>query len=118
MGSTYVTVHHDRGDDQAAVEEPLEIRVDGEPLTVTMRTPGDDIDLAAGFLFTEGLLPRLDDVHEIKMSDERVAAVNLKPRRTIATGLDRKTAARNFLTPSACGVFGKDSIEAIRVRSC
>ena len=55
--------------DLLAVEEPLEIRVDGEPLTVTMRTPGDDIDLAAGFLFTEGLLGVLVHVLEISMSD-------------------------------------------------
>ena len=103
--------------DLLATEEPLEIRVDGSPLTVTMRTPGDDIDLAAGFLFTEGLLPRLDDVHEIRMCDENVAAVTLKPGRTLAGGSGRQTAARNFLTTSACGVCGKDSIEAIRVRS-
>ena len=103
--------------DLLAAEEPLEIRVNGTPLTVTMRTPGDDIDLAAGFLFTEGLLPRLDDVHEIRMCDENVAAVTLKPGRTLAGGLDPKTAARNFLTTSACGVCGKDSIEAIRTRS-
>jgi FdhD protein len=100
--------------DLLAAEEPLEIRVDGAPLTVTMRTPGDDIDLAAGFLFTEGLLPRLDDVDEIRMCDENVAAVTLKPGRTLATG---PQAARNFLTTSACGVCGKDSIEAIRTRS-
>jgi FdhD protein len=85
--------------------------VDGEPLTVTMRTPGDDIDLAAGFLFTEGLLPRLDEVHEIRMCDQNVAAVDLKPGRQLAGG------QRNFVTTSACGVCGKDSIEAIRVRS-
>jgi FdhD protein len=103
--------------DLLATEEPLEIRVDGAALTVTMRTPGDDIDLAAGFLFTEGLLPRLDDVHEIRMCDENVAAVTLKPGRTLAGGSGRQTAARNFLTTSACGVCGKDSIEAIRVRS-
>jgi FdhD protein len=100
--------------DLLASEEPLEIRVDGEPLTVTMRTPGDDIDLAAGFLFTEGLLPGLDDVHEIRMCDENVAAVTLKPGRTLA---DRPGAGRKFLTTSACGVCGKDSIEAIRTRS-
>ncbi len=103
--------------DLLAAEEPLEIRVDGAPLTVTMRTPGDDIDLAAGFLFTEGLLPRLDDMHEIRMCDENVAAVTLKPGRTLATGPGSQTAARNFLTTSACGVCGKDSIAAIRTRS-
>src|ERR1700736_4508270 len=100
--------------DLLASEEPLEIRVDGEPLTVTMRTPGDDIDLAAGFLFTEGLLPGLDDVHEIRMCDENVAAVPLKPGRRPADG---PGAGRKFLTTSACGVCGKDSIEAIRTRS-
>jgi FdhD protein len=97
--------------DLLAVEEPLEIRVDGEPLTVTMRTPGDDIDLAAGFLFTEGLLPRLDEVHEIRMCDQNVAAVTLGPGGRLAG------EHRNFVTTSACGVCGKDSIEAIRVRS-
>ena len=101
--------------DLLAAEEPLEIRVDGEPLTVTMRTPGDDIDLAAGFLFTEGLLPRLDAVHEIRMCDDNVAAVTLKPGQESMPA--RAAANRNFLTTSACGVCGKDRIEAIRVRS-
>ena len=106
--------------DLLAVEEPLEIRVDGEPLTVTMRTPGDDIDLAAGFLFTEGLLAGLGDVHEIRMCDENVAAVTVADDGgLLKTGaVDRfQSAARNFLTTSACGVCGKDSIAAIRVRS-
>ena len=113
--------------DLLAVEEPLEIRVDGEPLTVTMRTPGDDIDLAAGFLFTEGLLGSLDEVHEIRMCDANVAAVTVKPGRVLryqqadsansAGGAGGPGGARNFLMTSACGVCGKDSIEAIRVRS-
>jgi FdhD protein len=100
--------------DLLAVEEPLEIRVDGEPLIVTMRTPGDDINLAAGFLFTEGLATSLEDVHEIRMCDENVAAVTFKDGGALANA---QAAARNFLTTSACGVCGKDSIEAIRVRS-
>jgi FdhD protein len=108
--------------DLLAVEEPLEIRVDGEPLMVTMRTPGDDIDLAAGFLFTEGLLTRLADVREIRMCDENVAAVTVSDDggllRASVNGVDGgRSAARNFLATSACGVCGKDSIEAIRVRS-
>ena len=101
--------------DLLAAEEPLEIRVDGEPLTVTMRTPGDDIDLAAGFLFTEGLLRQLDAVHEIRMCDDNVAAVTFKPGQESVA--NRVAANRNFITTSACGVCGKDSIEAIRVRS-
>src|SRR5581483_8545700 len=60
--------------DLLAVEDPLEIQVDGEPLMVTMRTPGHDIDLAAGFLFTEGLLDGLGGVREIRMCDENTAA--------------------------------------------
>ena len=98
--------------DLLAVEEPLEIRLDDEPLMVTMRTPGHDIDLAAGFLFTEGLLAGLGDVREIRMCDENTAAVTLGPGGALL-----RPASRNFMATSACGVCGKDSIEAIRVRS-
>jgi FdhD protein len=98
--------------DLLAVEEPLEIRIDGEPLIVTMRTPGDDIDLAAGFLYTEGLLGSLSDVHEIRMCDENVAAVSMRDGASLVA-----QPSRQFVTTSACGVCGKDSIDAIRVRS-
>jgi FdhD protein len=101
----------DQRADLLAVEEPLEIRIDDVPLTVTMRTPGDDIDLAAGFLYTEGLLASLDDVAGIRMCDENVAAVTPRP------GVAIRAQNRTFVTTSACGVCGKDSIEAIRVRS-
>src|SRR4249920_3479640 len=84
--------------DLLAAEEPLEIRVDGDPLTVTMRTPGDDIDLAAGFLFTEGLLRGLGEVHEIRMCDENVAAVSVNPGTQPLAA--RVAANRNFLTTS------------------
>ena len=97
--------------DLLAVEEPLEIRLNGDPLTVTMRTPGDDIDLAAGFLTTEGAVSRPADITEIRMCDENVADV------TLATGVAGLAGVRrNFLTTSACGVCGKDSIESVRVR--
>src|ERR1700748_3970381 len=85
------------GADLFAAEKPLETGVDGEPLTVTMRTPGDDIDLAAGFLFTEGLLPRLDAVHEIRMCDDNVAAVTMKPGQELMS--PRGAGNRNF-TPT------------------
>jgi len=65
--------------DLLAVEEPLEIRIGGTPLTVTMPTPGDDIDLAAGFLFGEGLLQPAVDLRQIRMCDENVADVTLGP---------------------------------------
>jgi FdhD protein len=98
--------------DILAVEEPLEIRVDDRPLTVTMRTPGDDLDLAAGFLFTEGLLPSLAGVREIRMCDSNVAAVTLVPNGQVLPPPNR-----SFLMTSACGVCGKDTIDAIRTRS-
>ena len=98
--------------DILAVEEPLEIRVDDTPLSVTMRTPGDDLDLAAGFLFTEGLLPSLAEVREIRMCDSNVAAVTLQQNGQVL-----RAPNRSFLMTSACGVCGKDSIDAIRTRS-
>jgi FdhD protein len=99
--------------DLLAVEEPLEIRVGGEPLAVTMRTPGDDIDLAAGFLASEGIIASPSDVTSIKMCDDNVADV------TLGAGIVLPAARlrRNFVTSSACGVCGKDSIDAIRVRA-
>ena len=108
--------------DLLAVEEPLEIRIGGQALTVTMRTPGDDLDLAAGFLFTEGLLSPTVDLRQIRMCDENVADATLEASDLPgSTALDRATdarrAQRNFLTTSACGVCGKESIDAIRVRS-
>jgi len=106
--------------DLLAVEEPLEIRIRGTPLTVTMRTPGDDIDLAAGFLFGEGLLSPAVDLRQIRMCDENVADVTLEPAARpgdVARATDARRAQRNFLTTSACGVCGKERIESIRVRS-
>ena len=104
--------------DLLAVEEPLEIRIGGTPLTVTMRTPGDDIDLAAGFLFGEGLLNPPVDLRQIRMCDENVADVTLEvAAEDVARATHARRAQRNFLTTSACGVCGKDSIASIRVRS-
>ncbi len=99
--------------DLLAVEEPLEIRVGGQPLAVTMRTPGHDIDLAAGFLATEGVIGSTADLSEIKMCDGNVADVTLAP----GTPLPGQRLRRNFITTSACGVCGKESIDAIRVRA-
>ncbi|HYY19080.1 MAG TPA: formate dehydrogenase accessory sulfurtransferase FdhD [Streptosporangiaceae bacterium] len=108
--------------DLLAVEEPLEIRIGGQALTVTMRTPGDDLDLAAGFLFTEGLLSPAVDLRQIRMCDENVADATLGPPglpapAALERATDTRRAQRNFLTTSACGVCGKESIDAIRVRS-
>ena len=105
--------------DLLAVEEPLEIRIGGIPLTVTMRTPGDDIDLAAGFLFGEGLIDPAGP-QEIRMCDKNVADVTLAAAplpQDVERATDARRAQRNFLTTSACGVCGKESIESIRVQS-
>ncbi len=99
--------------DLLAVEEPLEIRVGGQPLAVTMRTPGHDIDLAAGFLAAEGVIASPADLSEIRMCDANVADVTLAPGVT----LPMERLQRNFITTSACGVCGKHSIDAIRVQA-
>jgi len=100
--------------DVLAVEEPLEIRVGGQPLTVTMRTPGDDIDLAAGFLFTEGIVGAASDIAEISKCDDNVADARLRPGVVV----DAQRLRRNFLTTSACGICGKESIDSVRTRAC
>ena len=105
--------------DTVAAEEPLEIRLAGAPLAVTMRTPGDDFDLVHGFLATEGVITGPDDVAGLRYCDSvdadgrntyNVVDVDLAPGVPIPdTGLER-----NFYTSSSCGVCGKASIDAIR----
>ncbi|MFG2038859.1 formate dehydrogenase accessory sulfurtransferase FdhD [Dactylosporangium sp. NPDC048998] len=108
------------GPDSLAAEEPLEIRVGG-PLAVTMRTPGDDLDLAIGFLLTEGVIRRTSDVLTAKLcsGDEEPNSYNVVDVRLDPSvpAPDAGPAARNFYTTSSCGVCGKASIEAVRTRS-
>ena len=92
--------------DRVAVEEPLEIRVNGEPVAVTMRTPGHDEELALGFCLSESLAPaaaRLPD-------DLAVNTVDVD-----APGFDTATLRRSFFTSSSCGVCGKGALEAVAV---
>ncbi len=108
--------------DTVATEEPLEIRLGGIPLAVTMRTPGDDFDLVHGFLATEGVITGPHDVASLRYCDSldadgrntyNVVDVELAPGVPIpATGLER-----NFYTSSSCGVCGKASIDAIRTKT-
>ncbi|MEV4100202.1 formate dehydrogenase accessory sulfurtransferase FdhD [Nonomuraea sp. NPDC049649] len=105
-----------RGIDSLAAEEPLEIRLDGTPLTVTMRTPGDDFDLAAGFLVSEGAVGSAGDIATIRYcagaTAEGLNTYNVLDVR-LAPGV-RAPAPRNFYTTSSCGVCGKASLEAVR----
>jgi FdhD protein len=105
----YAEVERDGAVDAVAVEEPLEIRVDGEPLTVTMRTPGDDEELALGFLHGEGLIdgPRRAGLTE-DFADNVVE---------VAGPLLRDPGARRFYTTSSCGVCGKGALEELAVHS-
>ncbi len=109
-----------RREDLLAVEEPLEIRVGGTPLAVTMRTPGHDVDLAVGFLVSEGAITRGDQVaaaiHCAGPDGENTYNVL---DLTLAPGVPAPDASiqRNFYTTSSCGVCGKASIDAVRTRS-
>ena len=102
----------ERARDELAVEEPLEIRVDGEPLAVTMRTPGEDEALAAGFLAGEALIAGPEDLVEVGPSED--LAANVVDVRTRA-GLRRDPSAeRRFYLSSSCGVCGKGALEFVR----
>jgi FdhD protein len=109
MASSFTTVHHDRGEDEVAVEDPLEIRVDGEPLAVTMRTPGHDEELALGFLYGEGLI----DAPRRSEPTEDFAANTIE----VEGPLRRDPGRRRFYTTSSCGVCGKGAIEELAVES-
>lgn len=108
--------------DDVATEEPMEIRVSGPgqepvPVAVTMRTPGGDFELAAGFLYTEGLIAGRDDLRTVSYCEDlpadeqhyNVVTVNLQ--RTF----DAETVRRNFFANSSCGVCGKATLDDVEV---
>ncbi|MCW3095766.1 MAG: hypothetical protein JWL77_1384 [Chthonomonadaceae bacterium] len=117
-------------DDVLAVEEPLEIRLgywrDGKreqrSLSITMRTPGDDFDLAAGFLFTEGIVQRPEQIDGLRYCGipapdtglRNVVRIDLAPDVVF----DLKRIERHFYTTSSCGVCGKTSLEALEMAGC
>jgi len=105
----FTTVFHDGVEDLVAVEEPLEIRVDGEPLAVTMRSPGHDEELALGFLYTEGLI---GEAHEAGPTEDFAGNVV-----EVAGPLRRDPGRRRFYTTSSCGVCGKGALEEVAVDS-
>jgi FdhD protein len=103
-------------DDVVAVEEPLEIRVEGKPTAVTMRTPGHDLDLAAGFLFTEGVIDGLDDLHALAHVDDPGDRRGNTIDTILASGVPaarRERAQRDLFASSSCGICGKASIDRI-----
>ncbi|GAC1321877.1 MAG: formate dehydrogenase accessory sulfurtransferase FdhD [Chloroflexota bacterium] len=108
---------HTPGTDTVAVEEPLEIRLAGLRIAVTMRTPGHDFDLALGFLFTEGIIRSAADIGSIAFcptddveSEDNIVNVNPVDHAIVDPGRWQ----RNFFTTSSCGICGKASIDSIR----
>jgi FdhD protein len=105
------------GHDLLAVEAPLEIRVrehgrEERALSLTMRTPGEDAELAAGFLFTEGLVRRREDITELTSPGDDVVVVRL----AAGVELPAAGAGRGFAMTSACGVCGKSGLAELRAR--
>jgi FdhD protein len=94
------------------VEEPLELRLDGEPIAVTMRTPGHDVELAAGFLISEGIVSDFGLVNAIAHCDEHENALEIRTEPG-AAGV-RRPAHRHFFASSSCGICGKATLEALR----
>lgn len=97
--------------DAVAVEEPLEIRLDGHALAVVMRTPGDDADLVRGFLLTEGVVLRPSEVHAVEFGEDAIADARLADGVVV----DIEQFSRNLFVSSSCGVCGKASIEAVEL---
>jgi FdhD protein len=105
-----------------AVEEPLELRLNGSAITVTMRTPGSDVELAQGFLLTEGVIGHRDDIARVEYcrgaGEDGTNTYNVLDVR-LAPGVPTPDldVTRNFYTTSSCGVCGKGSIDAVRTIS-
>lgn len=111
-----------RRDDVLAVEEPLEIRVAGSALSITMRTPGNDFDLAAGFLVSEGVISRSDQIATIRYcvgatADGENTFNVLDVTLSRGVPLPDPSIERNFYMTSSCGLCGKASIDAVRTLS-
>ena len=108
--------------DLLAVEEPLEVRLGDKPISITMRTPGHDFELAAGFLFTEGILSDSHQIRAIRFTNpggnprqaQNSVTVELQPDVEI----DLAPLERHFYTTSSCGICGKASIQAVEVKGC
>ncbi|MFC7374869.1 MULTISPECIES: formate dehydrogenase accessory sulfurtransferase FdhD [unclassified Brachybacterium] len=119
------TLYAGRKSDHVAVEEPLDIRLNGQQLSLTMRTPGHDVELIHGFLHGEGLIAHREDITEARYCDGAVVEDDSGFARNTYNVMDFTTtrpqllplATRNFTTTSACGVCGSESIDAVRQKS-
>jgi FdhD protein len=106
-----------------AVEEPLEIRLNSAPLSVTMRTPGSDVELAQGFLLTEGMITQRDDVQAVRYCRGAAGPDGTNTYNVLDVTLAQDVpmpdvdVTRNFYTTSSCGVCGKASLDAVRLIS-
>ena len=104
-------------DDAVTVEEPLEIRVDGTSVAVVMRTPGDDLDLARGFLLTEGLVKETSDIFEISQCPSREGGTELgnvvDVLLTDPSRIDVEALSRKVYTSSSCGICGRTTLENV-----
>ncbi|HWN94563.1 MAG TPA: formate dehydrogenase accessory sulfurtransferase FdhD [Methylomirabilota bacterium] len=100
--------------DELAVEEPLEIRIDTQPVAVTMRTPGNDDELAAGFLFTEGLVKSRGAFREIRLNRRNRAGNSIDVFLASGVSVHLDQLKRRGFISSSCGVCGKESIRALR----
>jgi FdhD protein len=119
VDSTPQIIRYDNGraqrdTDALAVEEPLEIRVRGRGISVTMRTPGDDAELAAGFLLSEGLIKSRGDITEIQPCDRNEAGNLLNVTLAPHVHIDFEKLTRHVFASSSCGLCGKASIDALR----
>jgi FdhD protein len=122
--TTEVVEWHDglarRVPDDLAAEEPLEIRVGETVLTITMRTPGDDFELAAGFLHAEGIVERRDDIERISYGrglDDTPSGNVVQVVLRHEGAVDLRALHRQFVATSSCGICGRTSIDAFRARA-
>src|SRR5258708_7629792 len=113
-GVSIVRIPGGADDDAVVIEEPLEIRVGDKPVSVTLRTPGDDFDLAAGFLFTESIVAHRDEIESLRhWASPNVVRVALVGGARV----DLQRLQRHFYSTSSCGVCGRASIDALRVNA-
>ncbi len=105
--------------DRVATEEPLEIRVNGRPMAVTMRTPGHDFELAAGFLLTEGVVDRGDELRTMRycVPEDEPQQFNVVDVAVVDAARAEAVAPRALFTSSSCGLCGRASISSVRSRA-